>query len=140
MATAQDIRKIGRSTLRHATDDTKTLAKDVFKLNKEQNALKREHDKKRRELYAVQKAEGITTFTCDAIVDGKKVTIESTIATPQRQTVDVELLRDLVDEATFMKIVSATQKSVVDEAGKAVFDRCAKTVDGTEAVNVKAAK
>lgn len=140
MATAQDIRKIGRNTLRHATDDTKTLAKDVFKLNKEQNALKREHDKKRRELYAVQKAEGITTFTCDAIVDGKKVTIESTIATPQRQTVDVELLRDLVDEATFMKIVSATQKSVVDEAGKAVFDRCAKTVDGTEAVNVKAAK
>lgn len=140
MATAQDTRKIGRNTLRQASDETKTLAKEVFKLNNEKNKFDRLHTKTRQQLFAAQKREGITSFTCDAIIDGKKVTIESKIETPQRQVVDIELLRGLVDEATFMKIVSATQKSVVDEAGKAIFDRCAKTVDGTEAVNVKAAK
>jgi len=140
MATAQHTRKIGRNTLRQASEELKSKAKEVFKLNNEKNKFDRQFSKARRELFAAQEEAGVTSFTCDAIIDGKKVTIESKIETPQRQVVDIELLRGLVDEDTFLKIVSATQKSVVDNAGKAIFDRCAKTVDGTRAVNVKAAK
>jgi hypothetical protein len=140
MATEQQTRKIGRKTLRHASEDTKTRVKDVFKLNIEANALKRQFDAKRKELFKQQKAEGITSFTCDAIVNGKKVTIESTISTPQRQVVDVEILRKLVPEDVFMQCISATQKSVVDQAGKAIFDQVSTAVDGTEAVSVKSAK
>jgi hypothetical protein len=141
MGTAAATRKIGRSSTSAAIpEELKNSAKEVFKLNKQMNEATRAHDKARRDLYAQQKESGITSFTCDAIIDGKKITLDSTISTPQRLVVDVAVLRRLVDEETFMKCVSATQKSVVDEAGKAIFDRCSNSVEGTEAVSVKAAK
>tara|TARA_R110000803_G_scaffold57589_7_gene115543 strand:+ start:555 stop:959 length:405 start_codon:yes stop_codon:yes gene_type:complete len=123
-----------------ATEEMTALAKSFFKLNREMNALKRDADKARKQLFTQMKDAGLDTFRTAAMVDNKKVILESVVNTPTKIEVDVEKLFEIVGSADFIEIVSATQKSVTDVAGKATLDRCSVEVDGTENVAVKAAK
>ena len=121
-------------------EELKELAAEVFAANSKMNTLKREHDKKRKELLAKMQQMGVKSFEADATVGRSTTTITAEIATPSRESIDVHKLRDLVDEDQFLDIVSATKKSVTDEVGGHVATQCAVAKPGTTNVNVKAKK
>jgi len=133
-------RRIRTSNPKEISEELQELARSTFKANKAKNIASREEANTRKELYKSMSDAGVKQFTTIAVVDGKRVTLEANIDAPKRVEVDVMALRKLVDEETFLAIVGATQTSVKHHAGEAVLRRCSSTVDGTENVNVKAAK
>jgi len=116
------------------------LAKSTYKAKVAKNAAGREETNTRKSLYKEMKDAGIKQFQCDAIIDGKKVTLEADIDAPDRIVVDPAVLLKLVDEETFLQIVSATQTSVKEHAGEAILRRCSETTKGTENVTVSPSK
>lgn len=115
------------------------LAINVFTHNKAMNAEKSKHDKNRKELLKLMQDNHIEvldpiTFTYQ---DTKK-TIETGIVTPETSYIDVNKLKELVDEKTFMMIVSATATAVKDHAGELVATQCKKFTKGKTNVVVKA--
>jgi hypothetical protein len=138
--TENTTRRVRTATPTSISEDLQGLARAVFKANKEKNAATRVETESRKTLYKEMKNAGIKQFTTVAVVDGKRVTLEADIDAPTRVEIDVRVLRKLVDEETFLSIVSATQSSIKEHAGEAVMRRCATTTEGTENVTVKAAK
>jgi len=116
------------------------LAKSTYKAKVAKNQASREETNTRKSLYKEMKHSGIKQFQTDAIVDGKKVTLEVDIDAPDRVVVDAATLLKLVDEETFLQIVSATQTAVKEHAGEATLRRCSEVTKGTENVSVNPTK
>lgn len=124
----------------------RSLIKTVFVQNRIMNEAKRKHESARKELYAIMKEEGPTTAKIEIVDEGNKVMVEAFLARSagrSRNTVNVEKLHKLVDEETFMKIVSATQTAVKEYCPDNVLNECLEELPptkGTENVTVKKAK
>lgn len=119
----------------------KARARLVFLAGVAMNAHKRVHDGARKELFATLLKNGIGAFSFETKdQQGKKLRLEVAVSTPQRESIDVALLRSLVDDGTFMRIVQATKKAVEDEAGKAIEVQATIVGEGTQNVFVTAAK
>ena len=114
------------------------LAADVFATNKKMNALKREHDTKRKELLQQMETLGVKSFDASATIGRSTTDITAKISTRNVETIDVEKLRELVSEEQFLAIVSATKKSVMDEVGGNVATQCTVAEVGSTNVSVKA--
>lgn len=113
-----------------------TLA--VFLKNQELNAAKREHDKHRTLLLGLMEEAGVDALTCTGRdTDGQPVKLTATVATPTVSHVSIELLRQHVDEATFLKIVTATKSAVTHYAGELVTLQCEVKEPGKRDVFVK---
>ena len=102
------------------------------------NAAKREHDRHRKLLFDLMETAGVKTLTCAARdIDGQPVMLTATVETPTVSRVDIALLRQLVDEATFLKIVTATKSAVTHYAGERITLQCEVSEFGKRDVFVK---
>lgn len=123
-----------------ATKDMQVLAMSCFIQNRVKNDASRDESKNRQSLYKAMKEGKVRAFTVRGQIEEKPVVLDVEIATPSSMVVNIDLLRKEVDEATFLKIVSATQAAVKEHAGEAILRRCSEEKIGTENVTVKAAK
>lgn len=110
------------------------LIRTVFLKNKEQNAAKREHDRSRKQLYASMKDSGTESIQTFVVAPEGRVRVEAKIApvNPNGLRVDVEKLKSLVDEETFMNCISASQTSVAKYCSTSVLTQCLVPVDTDE--------
>lgn len=113
-----------------------SLAIEFFRSNAAANAAKRSAEKARELLYAAMKAEGIEKFN----VQDELTSLEAKIFASSKNIIDVESLAKFVSPETFIKIVSATQKNVIEHAGSDVAMRCLRLVQGEENVSVTTVK
>lgn len=61
------------------------------------------------------------------------------VHTPERNVVDLEVLRKHVDDETFMRIVSASQSAVSEHAGKTLLNSCLRPEPGNQTLKVSKA-
>ena len=145
MSTTTTIRRrrgVTGRTKGSVSDETKELAREYHKANREANAAETKAKKLRAQLFASMQEGKVTKFDCEVgTEDGGCTTITAEITTPQREIIDVKKLRKKVtDDAEFLKIVSATKKSVTDNVGGHVAAQCAITTPVTTNVSVKVKK
>lgn len=135
------------------TQAHKALARTFYLENAVMNKAKSPAEKARKDLFKQLEAAGIeafdfeTTITEDDVTsypslkisEGGKLRLAVEVATPEVESIDVELLRPLVDEATFLTIVSASKKAL-EEAGRAdLVPRVTVKREGKRNVSVKPA-
>lgn len=121
--------------------ELRRLAADHYRSNEQANAAALAAKKARTELYAGMKKLGLKDFNFTTTIDGKKLNLTSMIAAGRSTTViDVVKLSKLVDEETFIKIVSASVTNVTTFAGTEIVAQCGQTVVGAENVSVKPTK
>ena len=120
--------------------EIRKLARETFINNKEMNAAKRKSDATRKQLYKEMKDHGLESFDFETTIDGEKFRLTSEIGSRNITVIDVNALRSIVDDDTFMKICSASQKSVVEHAGTEVLTRCSTSKRGSENVTVSPTK
>lgn len=104
-----------------------------------------DYEKKRKilngELATRSQAGETVEFTFDAVVDGKKIRLETSFKEGSKTSVDIVKLRQLVGDEAFMKIVSATVAAIKEVAGQTVLDQVSKTTKtGEFTASVKTAK
>lgn len=123
------------------TAKMKAQAKQYYETNAAANAAATAAKKVRASLLTGMDEGDITEFNFLAtLTDGKQVSLDVNIEEPMRDEIDILKLHKLVDEKTFLKIVSASIKAVEDEVGTIIANKCKKTSKGTRNVTVKAAK
>jgi hypothetical protein len=102
--------------------------------NTEKNAASRREEAAKKR---IEKLMADADIRRHALPIGDK-TYEATIEPGERNYVDVAILRTLVDDATFMKIVSATQGDVKEHCGTATLARVLKTKTTPPSLKIKA--
>ncbi len=122
------------------TPEMKRLAVVFHTENQKALAFKKTADKARSDLYKSMKEAGVASFSADATTEKGSLSLQAELKTPSSKVIDVAALEKLVTREQFIKIVSASQKSVVDVAGTEVSVRCSVEVSGTENVVIAPAK
>lgn len=122
------------------TASMKENARTFFTENQLSNKHKRAADKARKALLVEMADAKQDPFSFTTTIDGKRQTLDVEIAAGTAVQVDVAKLRKLVDEKTFMSIISASKTAIVDAVGTVIADQCTKTVPGNKNANVKVAK
>jgi hypothetical protein len=123
-----------------ATAAHKASAREFYLQNSAMNAAKKNSEAERKALFASLEEAGIDWFdfeTKDA--EGNRLRLAVQVMTPVTDSIDVELLRDLVDEPTFLRIVSASKKAVEEHADKSIAVLATVSGNGTRNVTVKPA-
>jgi hypothetical protein len=123
-----------------ATAAMKAAARAYFAHSKAKNREEAAGNKERKKLLTMMEDAKVTDFSMQTTVDGKHVSLDVSVGAPVRNVIDVERLKDLVDEKTFMKIIGASVAAVTDHAGKVIATQCSVATEGTRNVTVKAAK
>lgn len=100
-----------------ATPSMVDLLRNYWTANRMSNTANRIADKAKRDLHKAMAAAGVTEFSETVVVDGGASMVEAKIDSPNQEVISVEKLRQIVDDATFMRIVKATKTAVVAEAG-----------------------
>lgn len=121
----------------------KALAREYYLEKARVNDGEKKRDGLRLELLQAMEAGGVGGFAFETTKeDGSKVRLAVEIETPDKVWIDVPALRDLVDEETFFRIVTASKKAVEEEAGKATVLKVTRVevAGGTRNVAVKPAK
>lgn len=116
------------------------LAQDSFLANREANAAKAKADKAKKELDRLMDQNGFKELTLTVDVDGKPVVVEAVYEAGTENVVDVHKLAKKVDQATFMRIVSASQKDVADALGDNVKNQVLVTVEKDPSLKIRAKK
>lgn len=110
------------------TDQLAQLAREAFIANKHSNAFARTANSARSALYKKMLAQNVKSLSTTVDYEGSVLSIEARISAPEQDMISVDKLRTLVDDETFMKIVSATKTAVTQYAGTNVC--IASTVTG----------
>lgn len=117
------------------------LAAQYHQYNVAANAAKRAAEKAREELYTAMKVANVDSFVTKAESEvGSSVLIEAKVKATVRRVIDVEALAKFVSPEVFIKVVSATQKAVVDQCGSDLALRCSREEQGDENVSVAVVK
>ena len=143
-ATATPIRRrapVAPDTAPAVPVEVQRLAAEYFSANVEANAYKAKADKARKALLKTMTEANLTSADIEMLgTGGTMVPLQAVIATPDREEIDVALLRKQVKDDVFMKIVSATKTAVTEHAGSAVVTTCTVVSEGTTNVTVKVRK
>lgn len=118
------------------TEAMKELARTFVRENTLCNAAKNKADKAKKALNAAMEQAGVLVFEVD--VDGK--TADCEIKSGTRNFVDVEVLRGLLDEKTFLRVVSATQGAVEEHLGTNILMKCLKEETTAPALKISVRK
>ena len=134
--------ELGKSPTEERSDNLAQLMLDYYRASLEANAASRKAEKARKSLYKQMKDARIERKVIEAaLAEGEPpVKLEAVVAAPKRDKVLVDRLIKLVDNDTFLQIVSATKTAVDKFAGTAVTARCCEEVQGEEIVTVSLAK
>lgn len=119
------------------TNQLEALAREFFIANKASNAFSRTAASARSSLYKKMLADNIRSFTATIEYQGAMLPIEARISAPEQDVISVEKLRTLVDDETFMKIVSATKTAVTQYAGTNVCIAATVTGHAKEDLRIK---
>lgn len=131
---------ITAQTAKVPTRTVTELAARAYTENAAQNKAKSAYEKTRTSLFKQMNEEGITNFDTTVQIDGKPVTVNAAITTPSVNYIDVQVLAKHVSLEVLLKIVTASQKAVIDEAGASVAATATRTGRGTTNVSVKVVK
>lgn len=123
-----------------ATPAMVSLAQAVIIANGVKNKSTSDEKKAKEALNKLMIAGDVKKFTFTVEVAGAFQSCEATIETSIGEYIDVKLLRGLVDDATFMKIVSATKGDTKELAGENIVIKTTRTVTKPEALFVKKIK
>lgn len=108
-----------------------TRAAKTYALNALKNKATNEYNAERKtllqELMALREKGQSTDFVFPVKVDNNPVTLVVGLEETERTTVDLKLLRSLVTDEEFMKIISATVASIKSVKGQTMVDRVTKT-------------
>lgn len=107
---------------------------EFVRLNNISNEAKRAADKAKREVENALRAAGLTGTLFD--VDTVSGVYEAGVVQSEANEISIPVLAKHVDMTTFVKIVSATQKDVLDAAGATVLAKCLVTVTKGEAIKI----
>ncbi len=124
-----------------ATPVHKSLAREFYNANTTANAAAKVAETKRKELFASLEEAGVTEFSFGTTnLAGDPIRLEVEVTTPEVEKIDIARLKDLVDEVTFLKIVTASKKGVEQFASKETLPLVTIKTNGTRNVSVKPAK
>jgi len=122
------------------TDAMRAKARELYAANKAKNTATREETRLQKELNQLMAAASEAKPLAFTEVVGEK-TLDVKYAEGTKETVDVNKLFKLVDEATFLKAVGATRKSVSENCGDNVEAACVSVAPSdTWKASVKARK
>jgi len=68
--------------------------------------------------------------------DQRTVTLDVSVQTSSKETIDVTKLFEKVGKDAFLRIVTASSAAVVREVGTAIAEQCKVTTKGSEAAKV----
>ncbi|MCA1807452.1 MAG: hypothetical protein LC687_06370 [Actinobacteria bacterium] len=122
------------------TASMKEAARTYFAENTVSNTHKRAADKARKQLLVEMADAKQEPFTFTTTIDGKRHTLDVAVDQGAVLEVDVAKLKTLVDDKTFMAIISATKGAIVKQAGTVIADQCTKSVPGPTNAFVKVSK
>lgn len=119
------------------SDEMLDLARKFFVENKESNAHSRLAASARTALHKKMVSANIKSFTTTVEYEGSLLSVEARISAPEQDMISVDKLRSLVDDETFMKIVSATKTAVTQYAGTNVCMASTVTGNAKEDLRIK---
>lgn len=108
-----------------------------FTSNTKANKYSSAARKSRASLYKEMCEMDISQFFIKIDTPDGVVTLKASRDTSTRVVVDVEKLREILDDRTFMKVISASQTAVKAEVGTSTLAEVSVEVEGAENVNVK---
>lgn len=118
-----------------------TLAQEAFLANKEANAATSRCKAKQKDLSKAMTKAGVDAFEfMGPTLTGGQVRARAAIEPITKDVIDVEVLRTIVDDKTFMRIISATQGKVKEEAGEHVCYKALVTEDCPAELKIKEVK
>lgn len=121
-----------------ASDDPLVRIVSAYHLaNSASNAHKRQADAQKRDLHKAMIAAGTKHVSARVTMpDGNIEVVEANIDAPEQEIISVAILRTLVDDETFMKIVSATKTATTAHAGTNIVLKSTVTVEGKEDLRI----
>lgn len=115
--------------------------RDYVIANTLKNAADRQAVAAKKALHGAMARAGVKAFPgIDVEMDGVKVRADAVIEAQESEKIDVAKLRTLVDEATFMKIISATKTAVDTHAGRNITVASTVSVADAEDLRIRVAK
>ena len=129
---------IGAETEEARDARLKSLVADFYRKNNAKNAATREAEKAQKALNAAMALANINRVSENVAMDGGAVVpVVAEITAEVTEGISVEKPRGLVDDATFMKIVSATKTAVEAHAGTNIVIQATVTQIGKESLKVR---
>lgn len=116
------------------------LAQETMIANAAKNKATRDEKKSKEALHKKMIQTDTKQFSFTVEIEGAFQSCEAVIAAGTKEYIDVEKLRKLVDEPTFMKIISATKGATVEFAGENIAIKATSTADTPEALSVSKIK
>jgi hypothetical protein len=123
-----------------ATPKMVKLAQDVLIANAVKNKGTRDEKKNKEALNKEMIAADVTRFDFTVELEGAFLACEAVIAEGVSEYIDVALLRTLVDDDTFMKIVGATKGKTKEFAGENILLKVTKEEKTPAALSVNKVK
>lgn len=120
-----------RTRVRPSAEPSAKLVETAEKLyvaNKEKNAAASKERTAKKNLHKEMIGSNTSEFEFDGTYKNTTTRMKAVIDSDEVEYMDVHTLKSLVDEDTFMKIVSATKTAVEEIAGEHVVIQCTKTM------------
>lgn len=129
------------SRLNSTSPEMVELARAAFRANKEANAASQRARAAQKDLAKLMTKADITEFTfAGPLPTGGEVQVRAAIEPYAVDVIDVNVLRTLVDDATFMRVVKATQGAVKEVCGEHVALKALTTEDRPAELKLKEVK
>lgn len=103
-----------------ATPEMLALAEETFEANARKNKASREEANAKKKLHKAMLQSNVRHFNFDGEFEGAVTPAEAVIAEDTVEVLDVHKLKALLDEETFMQVISATKTAVEKFAGEDV--------------------
>jgi hypothetical protein len=135
------VRMRARNPAPTVTSEMIGAAQDAFFANKEANAANSTCRAKTKELAKLMAKGGISEFTFTATTPtGSQVPVRAAIEPIPTDMIDVNILRGLVDDATFMQVIKATRGEVEAQCGSHVAIKATTTIEKPAELKIKEVK
>ena len=140
LAPAPVVQPVAKPGAAAASAEMVTMAQAVLKANAAKNASSKIEKDTSEKLNKLMLDKGVKSFAFTVELGGAFINAEAKIEGGKKDVIDVALLKTLVDEQTFMKIVSATKGAIETHAGKNMVIKVTKTEDTPEALKIAKVK
>lgn len=128
-------------TVARPTAEMVNKAQDAFYATKQANAAASAARKATSELAKLMAKAGIDVFTFQGETPtGSTVPVRAAIEPIPTDVIDVNVLRTLVDDATFMRVIKATKGDVENECGSHIVMKATATIEKPAELKIKEVK
>jgi hypothetical protein len=136
LASRKSARKVSAPKV---TDEMRSLAASAWAHARAESAARSAREKAENTLFGLMEAAKVGRFP--VTIEGETpLVVDATIEARERQVVDPRKLEELVDDETFLAIVTASQKAVTDHAGALIARECLVAETGPRKLYLKPRK